>query len=62
MIKKIIAFFQEAKIELTKVNWPTKKQTVNYTALVIVVSLVVAGFLGGLDFLLGYILKTFIIK
>ena len=62
MIKKIIAFFQEAKIELTKVNWPTKKQTVNYTALVIVVSLVVAGFLGGLDFLFGYILKTFIIK
>lgn len=55
-------FFLEAKAEMLKVNWPTKKQTVNYTLLVIAVSVVVAGFLGGLDWIFSSILKTFIIK
>jgi preprotein translocase subunit SecE len=59
---KIIKFFQEAKEELLKVNWPTKKQTINYTMLVVAVSLAVAGFLGGLDSMFGYILRTYIIK
>jgi len=61
-MQKIIQFFLEAKAEMLKVNWPTKKQTVNYTMLVVAVSIVVAGFLGGLDWIFSYILKTFIIK
>lgn len=62
MINKIIQFFVEAKAEMLKVNWPTKKQTMNYTMLVIAVSVAVAAFLGGLDWVFSYILKTFIIK
>ncbi len=61
-MNKIITFFKEARIELKKVNWPTKKQTINYTLLVIGVSLAVAAFLGGLDYLFGYLLKEFVIK
>lgn len=61
-MNKAIQFFQEAKEELLKVNWPSKKQTLNYTLLVVAVSLVVAGFLGGLDSTFGYILRTYIIK
>jgi preprotein translocase subunit SecE len=61
-MNKVIHFFQEAKAEMLKVNWPTKKQTINYTLLVVIVSLVVAGFLGGLDTAFGSILKTYIIK
>ena len=37
-------------------------QTVKYTALVMGLSLAVALFLGALDYLFEYILKTFIIK
>ena len=62
MINKAIQFFQEAKAEMLKVNWPTKKQTLNYTGLVVIVSIVVAAFLGGLDSTFGYILQTYIIK
>lgn len=61
-MNKIITFVQEAKEELLKVNWPSKKQTINYTLLVVAVSLAVAGFLGGLDWIFSYILKTFVIK
>jgi len=61
-MNKIIQFFKEAKVELMKVNWPTKKDTINYTLVVIGISLGTAIFLGGLDFFFEFILKTFIIK
>jgi len=60
VMNKIINFIKEAKVELRKVNWPSKKQTVNYTLIVMGLSLIVAVFLGGLDYFFGYLLKIFI--
>lgn len=62
MSNKIIQFLREAKAELMKVNWPTKKQTANYTLAVIGVSIAVAAFLGSLDYFFNYLLKTFLLK
>lgn len=61
-MNRIIQFLKEAKAELMRVNWPTKKQAINYTLIVIGISLAVAAFLGSLDYLFSYILKTFILK
>lgn len=44
-------YFKEVARELKKVTWPSKKQTVNKTILVISVSLLLALYLGGLDFM-----------
>ena len=55
-------FLKEAKSELLKVNWPSKNQIINYTILVIGISIAGAIFLGSLDFGFSYLLKTFIIK
>lgn len=54
-------FFKEAKQELKKVNWPTRKETVRLTLFVIVLSLVVAAFLGALDIVFLKVLELFII-
>jgi preprotein translocase subunit SecE len=62
MANKVITFLQEARTELTRVNWPSKKQTINYTILVIAISIFGAIFLGSLDYFFSYLLKTFIIK
>ena len=62
MFNKVIQFIKEAKAELTKVNWPTKKQATRYTVLVIGISLAVAAFLGGLDYIFGVIIRNFLIK
>jgi len=62
MANKITTFLKEAKAELMKVNWPNKKQTINYTILVIGISMAVAIFLGSMDYIFSYLLKTFIIK
>lgn len=61
-MNKIIAFLKEAKAELLKVNWPSRVQARNYTLIVIGISIAVAIFLGSLDYVFGYIIKTFVIK
>lgn len=62
MANQLIQFLREAKAELLKVNWPSKKQTINYTLLVIGVSIAVAIFLGSLDYFFNYILKSILLK
>jgi preprotein translocase subunit SecE len=61
-MNNIVTFLREAKAELLKVNWPSKQQIINYTLLVIGISIAVSLFLGGWDYIFEYILKTFIIK
>ena len=52
IISKITAYIKDSIAELKKVTWPTKKQTTNYTLLVIGVSLSLAAFIGIIDYLL----------
>lgn len=47
---------------MKKVSWPTKKETYNYTLLVIGLSLGVAVFLGLLDLVFGWGLQFIITK
>lgn len=44
-----IQFLREVKIELSKVTWPTRKQTIGSTVVVIVFVFVIAMFLGVVD-------------
>jgi len=62
MANQAVQFFKEAKAELLKVNWPNRQQTINYTLMVVGISIVIALFLGGLDYVFGYILKTYLVK
>lgn len=48
---KVVEFFKETKKEMRHVNWPTRKQTMNFTIVVIIISLLVAYFLGLFDFI-----------
>jgi preprotein translocase subunit SecE len=50
-MNKLISYIKESISEMKKVTWPTKKETYNYTILVIGISLAVAVFLGALDFI-----------
>lgn len=61
VVRAIINFIREAKIELNKVSWPTRATTVKYTLIVVAVSIVVAIFLGGLDYFFNYLISRFIL-
>jgi len=59
--KKGIEFLKEVRLELKRVTWPTRKEAIRLTLIVIGFGLVVAAFLGGLDFLFSYLLNRFVI-
>lgn len=56
-MSKLANYVQGSIQEMKKVTWPTRKETQNYTLLVVGISLAVAAFLGILDFLFTYILE-----
>jgi preprotein translocase subunit SecE len=59
-MRKAINFLSEVRLELGKVVWPTPKQTVNLTLVVVLVSLIVGLYVGGLDLLFAKISGVFI--
>jgi len=48
-MKKLFNYFRETKGEMKHVTWPTRKQTIAYTSLVIFISIVIAIYLGVFD-------------
>ena len=60
ILTKIISFLKEVRTEIKKVNWPSKQETLRYTLIVVGVSVVIAAFLGGVDFIFRLILDKFI--
>ncbi|MFA6324607.1 MAG: preprotein translocase subunit SecE [Candidatus Paceibacterota bacterium] len=50
-MSKITEYFKETKAELKHVNWPTRKQTIFYTLIVVILSVLIAYFLGFFDFI-----------
>ncbi len=60
MMNKLINYIKDTRGELKHVSWPTKKQSVWFTVIVIIVSLLTAAFLGFFDFILSLGLDNFI--
>jgi len=50
-MSKIIEYFKETKIELKHVIWPNRQQTICYSLIVIVLSILIAYLLGVFDFI-----------
>ena len=61
MFNKLANYIKETRVEMKGVKWPTRKQAVNYTLLVIGVSIGVAIFLGAFDMLFAYLLEKFVL-
>ncbi len=57
-IGKGIQFLREVKVELKKVTWPSRKQTIGSTAVVIVVVMIISLFLGVVDMGLSGLVKV----
>jgi len=49
-------FFSESRQEIKKVTWPNKQQTVTSTWVVLLVTIVLAGFLGFVDLVLSKVI------
>jgi len=60
IINGIVEYFRQSRVELKKVIWPSRKDTVKYTLIVIGLSIVVAAFLGACDWLFFNVLRKFL--
>jgi preprotein translocase subunit SecE len=52
-VKEFIDFFEESKVEIKKVVWPSRKETITTCVAVLVVSVVIALYLGVVDLTLS---------
>jgi len=53
MFRKIKNFLKEVKLELSKVTWSSKEELVGSTLVVVLLSLILAFFIGGVDKILA---------
>jgi preprotein translocase subunit SecE len=62
LTQRINVFFKEVWVELKRVSWLSQKEVLRYTLIVLAVTIIVAAFLGGLDYIFTEIIKRFILK
>ena len=58
IFRRIGKWFKEMRSELKKVQWPTRKQTINNTIIVIVCCIVVGIFIWLFDWLAGSVIRA----
>jgi len=52
-MSKFKEFINETKTELKHVNWPSRSQTIVFTVIVVLISVIIAYLLGFFDFLVS---------
>jgi preprotein translocase subunit SecE len=57
-LEKLTQFLKEVRAELSKVTWPSKEELIGSTIVTIVVSLVVAIFIGLVDRVLSVLVQS----
>ena len=57
-IEKTTQFFREVKIELKKVTWPSRNQTIGSTVVVILLVMIISLFLGMVDIGLSNLVRV----
>jgi preprotein translocase SecE subunit len=59
-MNQLIKYFRDTAAELQQVTWPSQRQAMLYTVLVIVISTLVSLFTGAFDFLFSQGIEAFI--
>jgi preprotein translocase subunit SecE len=62
ILEKIKNFFKEVPQEMKMVTWLSNKEIMEKMAIVVIVWLLLALYLGGLDFILSFLRNTFLLK
>jgi preprotein translocase subunit SecE len=58
MLKKTRVFLTDVRVELKKVTWPNRQDTLSSTGVVIVVVFIISFYLGIIDILLSRMVTT----
>jgi preprotein translocase subunit SecE len=58
---KIIDYIKETRAEMTHVSWPTRRQAVMFTIIVVVISVLSSLYLGFFDYIFTQIIEKFVL-
>lgn len=58
---KITEYLKETRTEMKHVNWPTRRQAISFTAIVVGITVAFAIFLGLFDYFFTYLLEIVIL-
>jgi len=61
VLAKTKSFFEEVRTELNKVTWPTRKETVATTWVVVVIIFLISLYLGACDVILAKLMKLILV-
>lgn len=56
-MQKVMSFLESVKVELAKVTWPTRKETVATTGVVVVIIFLISIYLGACDIVLAKLMR-----
>ncbi|MFH1032863.1 MAG: preprotein translocase subunit SecE [Pseudomonadota bacterium] len=59
-VEQAVQFLREVKTELKKVTWPSRKQTMSSTGVVVGLVIVISLFLGLVDYVLTHVVRFLI--
>lgn len=59
MLEKLRNFLREVRVEMEKVTWPGRKEVQAATLVIIALVLLLAVFIGGVDFVVSRVLGLF---
>jgi preprotein translocase subunit SecE len=57
VIDTVVLFFREVKVEIKKISWPQRNETIASTSIVIIIVLIIGIFLGIVDVGLARLVK-----
>ena len=61
LMTRFINYLRDTRGEMKHVTWPTRRQALIYTAIVIVISAASAAYLGFFDYIFSLILQKFVL-
>ncbi len=61
-LQRAIGYLREVWVELNRVDWPTRRELVSSTIVVVIVLLVMSLYLGFFDFVYTWVVKNVLLK
>ncbi len=60
-MSRFVQYLKDTQTELKHVSWPTRKQAVIFTIIVVCISIATAAYLGALDWAFTWIVESFVL-
>lgn len=62
MVLNPITYIKQSYLELNKVQWPSRSETIRYTVIVAIVSIIVGVYVAGLDAIFATLAEAYLYK